>query len=128
MQKLTSPWLRKTTKVKWELCYIDKEVGGLGIKSITTLDDRMAAKWILKSFFHPIEKCAWLINMSIQQFTLKGNHKWKQLPLSTILFSKYEINPRGSPLIRSIWSAVTNSRNTWSSHLILKKVEVSTQL
>ena len=47
----------------------------------------------------------WLLNRNIYLFHIKGNHKWKDLVLSTIIASKFKISPKGSKLAVSLWKA-----------------------
>ena len=42
------PWTKKIAKVRWQLCTVPVQSGGLGIKNIEELADRMAAKWVLR--------------------------------------------------------------------------------
>lgn len=47
------PLGKRIPKVKWSICTLTKEKGGLGIRDVAELANRLASKWILKGFFHP---------------------------------------------------------------------------
>ena len=78
------PWIKKVVKVKWEHCTIPQHKGGLGITNIQELDDRMAAKWIVRGLQNSQENWAILLFKNMKKFTLKGKPKWDNPPDMTI--------------------------------------------
>lgn len=99
------PWGKSLPKVKWETVCLPKNQGGLGVHNVNKVADRMAAKWILQSLFIQGEPWAWLLHRETHKYSLQGFPQWKNLLPSTLLFSKYRINPVGSAIPKRIWEA-----------------------
>lgn len=83
--------------VSWETYYLlPTRFGALGILNIEEMADRIAAKWNLRGIIQLEKNWAWLLNRKNYQFSLKGHHKWKDLPHLTIVRRKFEITPKGA--------------------------------
>ena len=75
---------RRTNFINWDDVCLSKEKGGLGIRSLATLNKTLLGKW------------AW-------RFAVKDNSMWKK-----VITLKYHIEPRGSFGV-GLWKDVSNA-------------------
>lgn len=99
--------VRKIAKVAYKYCILPKEQGGLGLLDISHIAEKMATKWILRSF-----TCndLWyaLVHRRCKDFSLKARKCWKDFSAIQILLVKSEFIPKGSPLVKNMWKAWDN--------------------
>lgn len=92
-------------KVKWDVCTLHKDKGGLGITDPMELANRLASKWVVRSILHPEELWAKLLHRHIDKAKLVGHRRWRNLPHITLFCTAWPVSPIGSQLVKSIWKA-----------------------
>ena len=99
------PFKRGAAKVKWGICTLPKDKGGLGLKNIEAWADKLAVKLVLRAITQPSAEWAALLLRDVSHFHIKGKKAWNKLPFITVFFGPHAVTPVGSPLLRSLWGA-----------------------
>lgn len=95
----------KIPKVKWDICCLHKDKGGLGIINCFEMANRLASKWMVRSLITPQEDWAVLLHRNLNRAFLKDFPLWENIPQITLFFSPWPVSTKGSQLTKSIWKA-----------------------
>ncbi|KAH7415806.1 hypothetical protein KP509_14G061700 [Ceratopteris richardii] len=95
---------KKIAKVPWDICCMNKEKGGLGLRCPKKMADILSAKWILRSIDNN-EIWASLIQRSVNKFFLTNYRAWNNINLWDIITCPHPISPVGSPLVCRFWNS-----------------------
>lgn len=77
----------KILKVSWDICTLQKDKGGLGIRNLIEMANRLNDKWIVINLMLPNEECAILIHRNLPKTRLLHHPRWRNPPTLTLFFS-----------------------------------------
>ena len=95
---------RKMVKVAYKTCVLPKHLGGLGLMDLNHMSLKLSAKWIVRSM-GCLDYWAVLIQRNCTEFQLRDLKAWKGFNHWEIFLSRRRFIPKGSDLVKGLWSS-----------------------